>query len=92
MMELLPLPNFYHLPMALTLLLLALTLLVLIKKRKKHPSINYDDPYALTKALRKKRATQEIRALLKELENYKYTPNPPKLPKALKKRIKKVLQ
>jgi len=90
-MELLPLPNFYHIPMALALLFIAL-LLVWIKKRKKRPPVNYDDPYALTKVLRKKRATQEIQALLKELENYKYTPNPPKLPKALKKRIKKVLQ
>ena len=91
-MELLPLPNFYHIPMALIgLIMVVITLLVFLKRRRLDP-LDFNDPYALTKALRQKKQTPEIRALLEELENYKYTPNPPKLPKLLKKRIKKVLQ
>ncbi len=92
-MDLLPLPQFYHLPLLAFVVFLLLAIFLLYKTfRKKPKSVDFNDPYAITKALRQCKPTPQIKELLQELEKYKYRPTPPKLPKSLKRRVRKVLQ
>ena len=91
-MDLLPLPPFHHELLFLILALPFVFLFLWLFRRRKRVNINLDDPYAITKALQKLKPSRERNTLLEELKAYKYRPNPPMLPKSLKKRVKKVLQ
>ena len=89
-MELLPLPEFNHTLMGIILLGLVLILLALLyrfrPKRRQIPK----DIYELSKGLREFEHIDEVRKLLQELQSYKYTPNPPPLPKKLLKRAQQI--
>ncbi len=94
-MELIALPHFHHALMAAIAAIVVAVFLgaVLLwrKKRKKNAHIPHDI-YALSKALYPYRDDPAVAKLLQELENYKYRPNPPKVPAKLQKALREALQ
>ncbi len=96
-MELLPLPPFHHILMAMisVSLLLGIILLVagFLRKRrgrvKKIPSDIYEISIELQRLAPNNPQVQE---LLKELSNYKYNPTAPEIPKELMKKAKQLFK
>ena len=93
-MELLPLPNFYHtILLILFLIIIAVLFYFLRPKRAKKERIKLntkEDIYEFSIKLQKLGSDKEIEEILKELENYKYSKNPPKIPKELKRKAIKI--